>query len=1067
MTRGVLAWFARNPVAANLLMLLIIFGGLTSMGQVRTEVFPELAPEIITVTVAYLGAAPEEVEEAVCARIEERVADLETVKRVRSSAGEGVGLVSIELFEGADVREALDDVKSRVDAIDTFPAETEKPVIQEVVMRRQVLSIAITGEIDERARRRLGEQVRDELSAIDGITQVELVASRPYEVSIEISEQALRRYGLSFDQVARAVRRSSLDLPGGSVKSQGGEILLRTKGQAYRGREFEDLVLLHRVDGTRLTLGQVATVVDGFADTDQAARFDGEPAVLVQLFRVGEQNVNELAEKAKAYVEEARQRMPEGVRLTVWQDDTKVLRSRMETLMKNGIAGLILVLLVLTLFLRLRLALWVSLGILVSFMGAFWVMPGLDLSINLVSLFAFIVVLGIVVDDAIVVGENIFRHHQMGKEGLQAAIDGTREVAVPVVFSILTTIAAFFPLTAVPGAAGRIMRVIPLIVIATLVTSLVESLLVLPAHLSHLYHRRPKEGEVGGERPTLARRFSRGLLSGLFATLIERTYRPVLKRALEWRYVTVAIGLGLLLISIGVVAGGRLKFSFFPAAEAENIVAFLTMPQGTPVEETARALEHVEARARRLERQVAEEGEPGVFQHTLASVGEQPFRTLQNRTQYQRAVTGAHLGEVNVELTPSEGREITATELKERWRELTGNVPDAVELSFVSTLFSTGEAINIQLAGPDLDELQRAAEELKQALARYPGVVEVTDSFRRGKQEVKLAVTPQAETLGISLSDLARQVRQAFYGEEAQRIQRGRDEVKVMVRYPEAERRSLANLESMRIRTPEGGEVPFSLAGRMDLGRGFATIARADRNRTVNVTADIDLKRANANEILTGVESTVLPRILADYHGITYSLEGEQLQQRQTLGGLQRGFILALFMIYALLAVPFRSYTQPLIVMSAIPFGIIGALWGHLLMGKTLTILSGFGIVALTGVVVNDSLVLVDFINRELAHGKPLQEAIRSAGEKRFRPIILTSLTTFAGLTPLLLEKSMQAQFLIPMAISLAFGVLFATGIILILVPVTYHILQDVESAVRRLFRGPEAVAEEEVAAEA
>jgi multidrug efflux pump subunit AcrB len=1045
---GFIPWFARNGVAANLLMLLVILaGGFSLSSKIRKEVFPEISVDMITITVPYLGAAPEEVEEAVCSRIEERVADLESVKRVRSTAAEGVGTVIVELLEDVDAREALDDVKARVDAIDTFPEETEKPIIQEAVIRRQVLAIAISGDADERTLRVLGEQVRDELAALDGITQVELAAVRPYEISIEVSEVDLRRHGLTFDQVAQAVRRSSLDLPGGSVKTDGGEILLRTEGQAYRAREFADLVLLTRPDGTRLTLGQVATVIDGFEDSDEAARFDGHPAVLVQVYRVGDQDVTEVAALAKQYVAEAQASLPEGVSLTVWQDDTKLLKSRMDTLMKNGRNGLILVLLVLTLFLRLRLAFWVSLGILVSFTGAFWLMGPLDLSINMISLFAFIIVLGIVVDDAIVVGENIYRHIQMGKDGLTAAIDGVEEVAVPVVFSILTTIAAFGPLLLVGGNTAKIMRNIPLIVIATLIFSLVEALLILPSHLRHL-DRRPRL-----IAPLLAffDRVQQPTVRFL-DWLVQRGYRPALARALEYRYATVAVALAILILTVGMVAGGRIKFSFFPPAEADNMVAFLTLPQGTPVDKTTAILRHIEDSARELERQVAEEGEPEAFRHVLSTVGDQPYRDRQSRFQFRSRVASSHLAEINIELAPAEERQVTATELTRRWREITGRVPDAVELVFVSSLFSTGEAINIQLAGPDLDDLRQASDELAEALAQYPGVEDIADSFRSGKQEVKLEVTPEAESLGITLGDLARQVRQAFYGEEAQRIQRGREEIKVMVRYPEDERRSLANLEQMRIRTPSGDEVPFSVAGRMDIGRGFSTIVRTDRKRTVNVTADVDLEQANANEILAAVQRDVLPRLLADYRGLTYSLEGEQQQQRETLAGLKQSFLLALFLIYALLAVPFGSYLQPAIVMSAVPFGIIGAVAGHVLMGFNLTVLSMFGIVALTGVVVNDSLVLVDFINRSYRAGTPLKTAIREAGEKRFRPILLTSLTTFAGLTPLLLEKSLQAQFLIPMATSLAFGVLFATVIILILVPVAYFILEDVKALGARLF---------------
>ena len=570
---------------------------------------------------------------------------------------------------------------------------------------------------------------------------------------------------------------------------------------------------------------------------------------------------------------------------------------------------------------------------------------------------------------------------------------------------------------------------------------------MLPAHLKHLDHRPRALAPLLAFTERLQRPTVR-----LLDWLIERSYRPTLQLALEWRYTTIAIALSILVLTAGIIAGGRLKFSFFPPVEADNLVAYLTMPQGSSADKTTSILKKIEASARELERQITEGGEPSAFRHFLTTIGDQPFRSRQSRFEFRSAIASSHLGEINIELAPAQDRTITASELNRRWREITGPVPDAVELVFVSSLFSSGEAVNVQLAGPDLNELRRAAEELKLAIGQYPGVRDITDSFRAGKQEVKLEVTPQAESLGITLSDLARQVRQAFYGEEAQRIQRGRDEVKVMVRYPEAERRSLSNLENMRVRTPQGDEVPFSVAGKMELGRGYATIVRTDRNRTVNVTADVDLEEANANEIIAAIQRDLMPRLIADYHGLNYTLEGEQQQQRETLGGLQQSFVLALFLIYALLAVPFRSYIQPAIVMSAIPFGIIGAVAGHLMMGIDLAILSVFGMVALTGVVVNDSLVLVDFINRTYRSGTPLDQAIREAGEKRFRPILLTSLTTFAGLTPLLLEKSLQAQFLIPMATSLAFGVLFATGVILIFVPVGYYILEDFRAFSRKIF---------------
>ena len=1036
--KGVLAWFANNSVAANLVMLIILVGGVVTSFNIRQEVFPEFSPDLITVTVPYLGAAPEEAEAGVCTRIEEQVQALETVKTLTSTAVEGQCVVSIELLDGANVRETLDDVKNRVDAIETFPEETEKPLIQEVIVKRQVISIAVAGDTDERSLKRQAEIVRDEVSNIPGITQVELAAARPYEISIEVSEDDLRRYGLTFDHVARAVRSSSLDLPGGSLRTEGGEILLRTKGQAYRQREFEEIVLLTRPDGSRLTLGEVATVVDGFAETDQASRFDGQSAVLVNVFRVGDQNVTEVSDKVHAYVADARTRMPAGIYLTTWQDDTELLRSRLDTLIRNGRTGLLLVLIVLALFMRLTLAIWVSVGIVVSFSGALWLMPTFDLSINVISLFAFIVVLGIVVDDAIVVGENIFRHYEMGKEGLRAAVDGVQEVAMPVTFSILTTVAAFGPLVLVPGSTGRIMRVIPLVVITTIFFSLVESLFVLPAHLSHLKHKTRKKK---GLWQTI-----QGTVSGGLEWVITRAYRPTLARALEHRYTTLSIAVGILLISLGMIFGGRLQSSFFPPVPANNLVAFLTMPQGTTPEVTAAALARIEASAMALRQELESEGKTEVFRHVQTTLGEQPFQQAQSRHNYRPSVAASHIGEVNVELVPAENRSEDAFDLTRRWRELTGSIPGAVELTFQSTLFSTGDAVNIQLAGPHLDQLAQAADELQEALGKYPGVYDISDSFRAGKQEIRLAITPEAEAMGLTLADLARQVRQAFFGEEAQRIQRGRDDVRVMVRFPEDDRKSLETLESMRIRTPDGTEVPFSVVGRMEMGRGFATITRKDRNRTVNVTADVDIETTNANEVIADVEATILPQLLNDYRGLTYSLEGEQQQQRETLSGLGQSFLFALVVIYALLAVPFRSYLQPMIVMAAIPFGIIGAIWGHIALGMNLTVMSGFGIVALTGVVVNDSLVLVDFVNRSRRGGMSLFEAIRYAGEKRFRPIVLTSLTTFVGLTPLLLEKSMQAQFLIPMAISLAFGVLFATGIILILVPVGYLVIEDLKA---------------------
>lgn len=1046
---GLIAWFAKNKVVANLLMVTILVAGMFSLSNIKMEVFPEFSSDMVSVSVLFLGASPEEVEEGICIRIEEAVQDLEGIKKITATASEGIGTVNIEIKTGYDVRKILDDVKSRVDGISTFPAETEKPVIQEVLNRRQVINVAISGDADEKTLKRIGEKVRDDITNLPEVSQVELSVARPYEISIEISEEALRRYQLTFDEVANAVRISSLDLPGGAIKTEGGEISLRTKGQAYVGSEFENIILRSLPDGTRLKLSDVATVVDGFAETDQSARFDGKPAVLVQIYRVGDENALDLASAVKEYVARIEPTLPEGIAITTWQDDSKILNDRLSLLLRNGRTGFILVFLALALFLRLKLSWWVAVGMAVSFFGAFWLMPQFGVSINLLSLFAFILVLGIVVDDAIVVGENIYTHIQKGKTGLDAAIQGTQEVAKPVIFAVLTTCAAFSPLLNVPGSMGKLMRVIPIVVLSVLLFSLLESLFVLPSHLSHLTlaGKKPARTGLGKWFKNLQQNFS-GWLEKFSAT----TYKKYLELALRWRYSTIAIGVGILIITLALAIGGWVKFTFMPQVEADNVVAFLTMPEGTPVEQTEEAIKKLEATALQIQEEFSSKNQLGI-EHVLSTVGSQPFRQRQNIGAAVGGASSSHLGEVNLQLASAEVREVTSVEIARKWRQLTGAIPDAEELSFSSSLFSAGEAINIQLSGADYHELQLATEDLKTKLSEYTGVFDISDTYRSGKEEIKLKLKKEAQAYGLTLSELARQVRQAFYGEEAQRIQRGRDDIRVMVRYPEEERTSLADLENMRIRVA-GAEIPFSVAAEVDRGQGFSSINRTDRKRTINVTADVDQSVANANEIVANVIDTYMPQLMQKYASVNYSLEGEQLQQQESLDGLVNGFVFALLMIYVLLAIPFSSYVQPLIVMSAIPFGIVGAIWGHIFLGMDLTLLSIFGIVALTGVVVNDSLVMVDFVNRARAAGLPLKDAIGEAGVARFRPIILTSLTTFAGLTPLLLEKSLQAQFLIPMATSLAFGVIFATFITLILVPTLYYVLEDVRVASSRLLQG-------------
>ncbi|MXY25184.1 MAG: efflux RND transporter permease subunit [Acidobacteria bacterium] len=1075
MKSGGIAWFARNPVAANLMMVFIITSGLIATTAVTEEVFPEVDLDRISIQVPYLGAAPEEVEEGVVLRIEEAIQGIDGIKQIVSTASEGSASVIVELELGADSRRVVDEVKNNVDAITTFPLETEEPIIRELLARNQVVDISIAGQMDIFALKGVGEEVRDELSALPSITQVDLVSAPPYEISIEVSEVALRRHGMTFDQVADAVRRSSLDLPGGSVRTDGGEILLRTIGQAYRGNEYEDLVLWTRPDGSRLRLGDVANVIDGFEETDQFARFDRAPTVMVSVFRTGDQSALDIAEDVTRYVEDKQAQLPTGVSMVIWQDQAEVLNDRLVLMLRNGATGFVLVFVVLALFLQFRLAFWVSLGIPISFLGAIALMPGFDVTVNVISLFAFILVLGIVVDDAIIVGENIFRHQENHGDGLRGSIEGAREIAKPVVFAVLTTVAAFMPLMFVPGMMGKIFRVIPLIVVPCLLFSLVESLGILPAHLSHVSKRRRS-----GAWHSFQQVFANGLKS-----FIRNVYQPLLETALKWRYVTAATGVGTLILTGGMVVGGWTNFQFFPSIEADFMAASVTMPQGTPADVTSQAVEKMEDGAARLRARLLQETGMDYFRHVSTSIGDQPMAARgPGPLGPVQSVSASNLGEVTIELAPAETRSYTSEQLGGMWRDATGAIPEAVDLNFSMSLMTPGDDVDVQLAGPDVDRLRAAAEAVKGRLAEYTGVYEISDSFRAGKEEMQLGIRPAAETLGLTLQDLGRQVRQAFYGEEAQRIQRGRDDIRVMVRYPRDERRSLGDLENMRIRTPNGGEVPFSQVAQVEPGRGFASIKRVDRNRAVNVTASVDPAVTSANAVIADLDNRILPELLRDYPGVFYTFEGAQAEQVDAVSGLQRGFVLALLMIFALLAVPLRSYVQPLIIMGAIPFGLVGAIWGHMIMRLDVTMMSMFGLVALTGVVVNDSLVMVDFINRARAvhadvgrrvrkaggaqpdrdefDSTGLKLAIREAGSNRFRPILLTSLTTFFGLAPLMLERSMQAAFLVPMAVSLAFGVLFATFITLILVPTAYLILDDIQRGLRWMSgRGASVVTEQ------
>ncbi len=1043
--RGVVTWFAENHVASNLLMILFLLAGYVIGSTIKVEVFPEASLDYITITCQYPGASPSEVEEGIIRQIEENVAGLAGIKHIGSTTREGYGVVTIEIMTGWDSKNLLDEVKAEVDRIVTFPQEAEKPVIQELIPRNRVINVAVFGDVPESTLKHLAEKIKDELTDLPNISVADIFGIRKSEIHIEISEETLRRYGLTLGQVSALIRRASLDMPAGSVKTQGGDILIRTKGRKYFAKDYQDIAVITRPDGTNVTLREIAHITDGFEDLDLFTRFQSKPAVIIQVSRVGEQNAIKVSAAVKKYIEKIRPTIPAGVELSCYRDMATLIKGRLGLLIKNMTLGLMLVIALLSIFLNLRLAFWVTLGIPISFMFGLIFLPGLNVSVNLLSLFAFILVLGIVVDDAIVIGENIYRKQEEGLSPLAASIEGALEVGRPVIFSVLTTIAAFWPLLLGTGAMGKFMRTLPLVVIMVLSGSLIESLLILPSHLSgHKIGNPPgPDHSLKNKKQSAMSRWLKGIING--------PYNKLINLCVNWRYATLGLVISILIITIGTWSGGWIKYNFMPEIEGDHMACSLIMPVGTPVQQTRELVEYLERSAKKTLADMDKtrpHDAPPLFKKSVAYIG---CHLAGNGPVDLPPEMGGHLAQVFIQVLDGENRDVSTIELSRRWRNEAGPIPEAHSITFQSELFSAGHAIDVNLAHHDYETLIAAVNELKSALKTYPGVYDINDSFLPGKTEMQLQLKPAARSLGLTLNDLAYQVRHAFYGAEVLRLQRNKDEVKVLVRYPETERKSLGNIEEMRIRISDGTEVPFRQVALVKMKQSYASIQRAQRRRVLKVMADVDENIANANELRQRFTNIILPQLKMHYPGLQHSIEGEGKEQKESLADVRKGFLIALFLIYALLAIPFRSFSQPLVVMSAIPFGIIGAFWGHLLMGFNLSVFSLFGIVGLTGVVVNDSLVLVDATNRIRGQGKKPFEAVIQAGMLRFRAIILTSLTTFAGLMPIIVETSVQAQFLIPMALSLGFGILFATFISLILVPCNYMILNDLQRLFSKL----------------
>jgi len=1057
--RGLIRWFSRNNVSANFIMAAILIAGITTWFKLKKEIFPETSTNVVSVSVPYPGATPGEVEKGVCIPIEEAIRDVEGIDIMRSTAANSYGVVYLEVSDSSNVRDVLDDIKTRVDSIENFAENTESPLYEEVLIKNQVLTVAISADTDERTLRGYAEKIRDGIlthnppkptswinrvtssfSGSSGVSQVELSGLRKYELSIELSEDNMRAYGVTFSAVADAVRASSIDLPGGAVRTDAGEILIKAESKRYSSADFEKIPVITRADGTVVFLGDIATILDGFEDVDLISRFNGKNAATLQVFRVGKEDTLVVAESARSYLKEVRDQLPKGVEVEIWNDNSKYLRGRLDLLRKNALWGLLLVLIILSLFLRPSLAALVTIGIPISFAGAIWMMPTTGISINMITLFAFILVLGIVVDDAIVVGENVYRRIRKGEDPRDASWRGTHEVGIVVIFGVLTTAVAFTPMLGISGVSGKIWRNIPWIVIPTLLFSLIQSKLILPAHLALL---RPSNNEES-RNPILKvqRKVSQGM-----ETFIDKFYRPILRLALGSRYVVITIFIALFFIAIGLVRGERIKWEFFPEVEAEIISAKVKMVEGVAFETTSDAVTRIEEAAIKLNEKYSDgSGQPLII-NMLATVGSQPFKTGFSPV----TPTGDNLGEVALEILPGSERAVSARELAAEWRKLTGPIPGTSEVSFQSQSAGSGNAIDLELSGDDMEQLILVTEEVKSSLSKIEGVIDISDSNSLGKRQVVLeSLLPAGESMGLRLSDVATQLRQGFYGEEVQRLQRGRDEVKVMVRYPKGDRSSLEDVEQIKIRTRAGDEVPLSALVNFQEGRSKSVIRRTERVRAIRIAADIDRgnPKANANRARRTLENETLTTLAERFPGINYAFYGEQKDQARSMEELRTSSIFALLAVFVLMAIPLRSYVQPLIVMSVIPFGIVGSILGHILMGANISIMSMCGIVALSGVVVNDSLVLVDYVNRHRIKGDSIIAAAWEAGAARFRPIILTSLTTFAGLSPMLFETDLQAKFLIPMAISLGFGILFATAITLILVPSIYLVLEDFKSLI-------------------
>lgn len=1037
MIKSVVQWSVERPVVANLLMVFLLTVGGYSAWTMNREIFPEFSLDRVEVSVVYKGASVEEIEESICAKIEDEITGIQGIKEITSVAVEGYGSVIAELESEAKVDRLLNDIKNAVDQIDTFPVDAERPMTVELTAKFPVAKVAVYGNVPEAVLTALAENVKDDLLSMDGISQVELFGNREYEIAIEIPRSNLRKYGLTLPQIADLIKKSTVDLPGGTLKAESGQLLIRTKGRRYRAKEFEDLVVVSRLDGTVVRLNQIAKISDSFEDVDLQARIDGKPSVVVAVDKTSKQDAVQIASRVRKYVEARKLNLPDSVDMAVWNDTSVYIKSRLDLMINNGVQGLLLVLIILALFLNVRVAFWVAMGIPISIVGAFVFLGYYEYTLNMVSMYAFIVVLGIVVDDAIVIGENVYTKMSEGYDSISAAIKGAVEIAYPVINSVATTLVAFAPMMFVSGTMGKFMKIFPVAIMAVLTVSLLEAFLILPAHLAHM-----KRGLAKGPwwNPFALLERVRERVQRMLDSFVQDRFIPLLRLGMKRRYVLVSMAVALLILAAGLVAGGRIAFVFFPKVDSEVIAAKLIMPMGTGFKTTQEAVRRLENAAEAMAARYPRKDGRSVIQHMIAVIG-QHLAIGQSREK------GSHIADVQIELMEAESRGIPSSELTSVWRELTGQIPGALSLTFSSTGRGGGPAgnpIEIALLGDDLSQLLAASAKVKKKLSKFAGVQDIEDDYRPGKPELQLTLQEGARQLGITLTDVARQIRANFWGEEAMKIQRGRNEVTIRVRYPEEERANRGDLEMVKIRTADNKELDFDQVASVREYQGPSSIQRKQGRRMVTVSADVDEDRANARTIMDKLSEDFFQKLRTEFPGVEVSLEGQHKDTRESIGSLLKGIGVALFLIYILLVNMFRTYTAPLIIMTAIPFAFIGIIGGHLLFRMDFTILSMFGVLALTGVVVNDSILLLEASNRSLEEGLELEDALVEAARNRFRQIILTTLSTAAGLTPILLETSFQAQFLKPMTVTVVFGLLASTVLILLLIPALTVIRNDI-----------------------